>query len=276
MGALSGGCGCGRGGLWGWNGPRRNEGSSRRPRRRSSRPSDSAEPAGSVARRFPLKQAATAGSLALAGDTIAQVRERLRRKREEGSAGPSSPGSDIDGAREDIIRILFSDHDWFRALRMTSYGFLFYGPGSYVWYQYLDQNLPKPTVENLMLKVLLNQIVLGPTVIAIVFAWNNLWQGKLSELPKKYQKGALPTLLCGKVLDPCQCIEFLTFRLSSYYVEKLGWPISPSGSSEKRSGIFSGFLFPRTIIVDTVCFRVFEIRMWLRTFVPAISMSRKE
>ncbi|KAI6673167.1 hypothetical protein NL676_001073 [Syzygium grande] len=102
-GALSGGRGCGRGGLWGWNGPRRSEGSSRRPRRRSSRPSDSAEPAGSVARRFPLKQAATAGALALAGDTIAQVRERLRRKREEGSAGPSSPGSDIDGNALDAL-----------------------------------------------------------------------------------------------------------------------------------------------------------------------------
>ncbi|KAI6673168.1 hypothetical protein NL676_001074 [Syzygium grande] len=80
---------------------------------------------------------------------------------------------------------------------MTSYGFLFYGPGSYVWYQYLDQTLPKPTVENLMLKVLLNQIVLGPTGIAIVFAWNNSWQGKLSKLPKKYQNDALRTLLCG-------------------------------------------------------------------------------
>ncbi|KAF8007867.1 hypothetical protein BT93_K1761 [Corymbia citriodora subsp. variegata] len=197
MGALSGGCG-GHGGLWAWNGgPWRNEGSSR-PRRRSSKPSDSVESAGGAARRFPLKQAATAGSLALAGDAIAQVRERLRRrKREEGSARPSPSGSDVDGAREDIMGILFSDHDWFRALRMTSYGFLLYGPGSYVWYQYLDQTLPKPTVQNLMLKVLLNQIVLGPTVIAVVFAWNNLWQGKLSELPKKYQKDALTTLLYG-------------------------------------------------------------------------------
>ncbi|KAI6673175.1 hypothetical protein NL676_001081 [Syzygium grande] len=219
MGALSGGGGCGggHGGLWGWNGPWRNEGSSRRPRRRSSKPSDSAEPAGSVARRFPLKQAATAGSLALAGDTIAQVRERLRRKRGEGgSAGPASPGPDADGAREDIIPILISDHDWFRALRMTSYGFLLYGPGSYVWYQFLDQTLPKPTVENLMLKVLLNQIVLGPTVIAIVFAWNNLWQGKLSDLPKKYQKDALPTLLYGfRFWIPVSALNFWVVPLQA-------------------------------------------------------------
>jgi len=48
------------------------------------------------------------------------------------------------------------------------------------------------------LQIVLNQIVLGPTVIAVVFAWNNLWQGKLSQLPGKYQKDALPTLLFGK------------------------------------------------------------------------------
>jgi len=48
---------------------------------------------------------------------------------------------------------LLSDHDWLRALRMISYGFLFYGPGSYAWYQYLDYALPKQTVENLILKV---------------------------------------------------------------------------------------------------------------------------
>ncbi|XP_048138099.1 protein Mpv17 isoform X2 [Rhodamnia argentea] len=207
MGALSGGCG--HGWLWGWNGTSKNEGSSRR-RRRSSKPSESVESTGRAARRFPLKQAATAGSLALAGDTIAQVMERLRRKR-EGAARHSSSGSDMD-----IIRVPFSDHDWFRALRMASYGFLLYGPGCYVWYQYLDQTLPKPTVENLMLKVLLNQIVLGPAVIGIVFAWNNLWQGKFSELPKKYQKDALPTLLYGfRFWIPVSVLNFWVVPLQS-------------------------------------------------------------
>ncbi|KAI7979397.1 E3 ubiquitin-protein ligase RNF130 [Camellia lanceoleosa] len=57
--------------------------------------------------------------------------------------------------------------------------------------------MPKQTVENLVLKVLLNQIILGPIVIAVVFAWNNLWQGKISELPNKYKKDALPTLFFG-------------------------------------------------------------------------------
>ncbi|KAL5729834.1 hypothetical protein ACHQM5_002730 [Ranunculus cassubicifolius] len=75
--------------------------------------------------------------------------------------------------------------------------FFLYGPGSYAWYRSLDYALPKPTVTNLLLKVLLNQIVLGPCVIAVVFAWNKLWKGRLSELPAMYQKDALPTLLYG-------------------------------------------------------------------------------
>lgn len=59
------------------------------------------------------------------------------------------------------------------------------------------------------LQVLLNQIVLGPCVIAVCFAWNNLWQGTVSELPNKYQKDALPTLLYGNNL--LEAVFFLYF-----------------------------------------------------------------
>ncbi|KMT01974.1 hypothetical protein BVRB_9g208970 [Beta vulgaris subsp. vulgaris] len=142
--------------------------------------------------RYPLKQAVTAGSLALTGDTIAQLRHRWTQIPDSHTLSHPS-----DDTPKDLIQILLSSHDWLRALRMASYGFLFYGPGSYVWYQTLDQYLPQPTVMNLLTKVLLNQIILGPAVIAVVFAWNNLWQGKLYELPRKYQKDALPTLLFG-------------------------------------------------------------------------------
>ncbi|XP_039802412.1 uncharacterized protein LOC120666605 isoform X1 [Panicum virgatum] len=67
--------------------------------------------------------------------------------------------------------------------------------------------MPKQSFVNLSTKVILNQIVLGPCVIAVVFAWNNLWLGKLSELPSKYQNDALPTLLYGLCMyeprSPC-------------------------------------------------------------------------
>ncbi|XP_061355583.1 uncharacterized protein LOC133300105 [Gastrolobium bilobum] len=158
---------------------------SRRRRIRSN--SGSSDSTGRGGYRFPLKQAATAASLALTGDTIAQLSGRWSKAKEEGR----------DSDSQDVLWGHLSDHDWLRALRMTSYGFLFYGPGSYAWYQSLDHFLPKPTVQNLILKVLLNQIVLGPCVIAVVFAWNNLWLGKFSQLPEKYRRDAFPTLLYG-------------------------------------------------------------------------------
>ncbi|KAL3848724.1 hypothetical protein ACJIZ3_010606 [Penstemon smallii] len=184
----------GNGGIWGmgsfhdnihkWrrNKKRRNTGGER-----EAKPSTSGD-AAAASNRFPLKQAATAASLALTGDTIAQLRHRWVKNKDT-----LSHSHDF----KDIISTLSCEHDWIRALRMTSYGFLLYGPGSYAWYQFLDHCMPKQSVENLMMKVILNQVVLGPSVIAVVFAWNNLWLGKLDELPHKYKKDALPTLLTG-------------------------------------------------------------------------------
>ncbi|XP_020581475.1 protein Mpv17 isoform X2 [Phalaenopsis equestris] len=134
---------------------------------------------------FPVKQAAIAASLALTGDTIAQFRDRIFGRDRSQLLGDEEEAS------------FWSNHDWLRSLRMASYGFFLYGPGSYVWYQFLDQCMPKQTLITLSTKVILNQIVLGPCVIAVIFAWNNLWLGKLSELPAKYQKDAIPTLLYG-------------------------------------------------------------------------------
>jgi hypothetical protein len=58
-------------------------------------------------------------------------------------------GASFQGLIQQILR----DHDWLRALRIASYGFLLYGPGSHVWYQFLDRWMPKQTLTNLSAKV---------------------------------------------------------------------------------------------------------------------------
>ncbi|KAH0653783.1 hypothetical protein KY289_031461 [Solanum tuberosum] len=144
MGSLSGG----NGSLWGmgffhsqeWN-------SGRRRRRRSnggkSSNSDSVDANSGAGYRFPLKQAMTASSLALTGDTIAQLRDRWL-KNKDNLPDPSHP--------KDMIGAFLSEHDWLRSIRMASYGFLLYGPGTYAWYSYLDRCMPKQSVENVMMK----------------------------------------------------------------------------------------------------------------------------
>ncbi|XP_009617141.1 protein sym-1 isoform X2 [Nicotiana tomentosiformis] len=214
MGSLSGG----NGSLWGmgffhsqeWNFERRRRRSSGEKEGKSSSnasKSSRADVNGGSGYRFPLKQAMTASSLALTGDTLAQLRDRWL-KNKDTLPNPPHP--------KDMIGALLSEHDWLRSIRMASYGFLLYGPGTYAWYSYLDRCMPKQTVENILMKVVLNQIVLGPAVIAVIFAWNNLWLGKLSDLPNKYQKDALPTLLFGfRFWIPVSVLNFWVIPLQA-------------------------------------------------------------
>lgn len=53
---------------------------------------------------------------------------------------------------QDLVKAL-EQHDYVRALRMASYGFLLYGPFSHLWYQFLERHLPGATAKNLSLKV---------------------------------------------------------------------------------------------------------------------------
>ncbi|XP_042477129.1 protein sym-1 [Macadamia integrifolia] len=196
----------GNGGFLWWNGlpKRRRYSSQRRESPKSSNSDVGGKAGGGSGFDFPLKQAATAASLALTGDAIAQV--SARRKVLQGQ----------DSNNRDVMSTILSNHDWVRALRMTSYGFLLYGPGSYAWYRFLERHLPKQSIQNMFLKVFLNQIVLGPSVIAVVFAWNNLWQRKLSELPAKYQKDALPTLVYGfRFWIPASILNFWLIPLQT-------------------------------------------------------------
>eukprot|EP00252_Welwitschia_mirabilis_P017430 TRINITY_DN38652_c0_g1_i1.p1 TRINITY_DN38652_c0_g1~~TRINITY_DN38652_c0_g1_i1.p1 ORF type:complete len:227 (+),score=25.48 TRINITY_DN38652_c0_g1_i1:157-837(+) len=153
--------------------------------------------------KFPTKAALTAASLSLAGDTAAQLRSRFFGLKEDFLKRDSAT------ANKDFVLQKLIQHDWLRALRMTTYGFFLYGPGSHAWYEFLDKALPKKNLRNILLKVILNQIVLGPCVIAVIFAWNNLWSGNLKELPKKYKKDALPTLVYGwKFWIPASVLNF--------------------------------------------------------------------
>lgn len=149
--------------------------------------------------RFPLRAAATASGLALTGDAAAQLVTAWNGRENHPSSSPADNNNDEWRYH----------HDWVRSLRMASYGFAVYGPMSQVWYEFLDTALPAKTPTNFMLKVGLNQVVLGPAVIAAVFAWNHLWLNQLSELPDKYRRLMLPTLVAGwKFWVPAAALNF--------------------------------------------------------------------
>ncbi|KAL2630063.1 hypothetical protein R1flu_014749 [Riccia fluitans] len=155
--------------------------------------------------RFPLKAGMTSGGLVLLGDTAAQFFGRYQRIK---SAQQHSDGPEKKNVLSDET---FWQHDWRRALRMGGYGFLCYGPISYGWYNLLDHLMPVKNTSNFLIKVALNQLVLGPIVVSIVFSWNALWTNRLPELPGQLQRLAIPTLIDGwKFWTP---VTFLNFGL---------------------------------------------------------------
>lgn len=59
------------------------------------------------------------------------------------------------------------------------------------------------------IKVVLNQISLGPIVLCTAFSWNLALQQKVNEIPAKIQKDMLPTLVNGwKFWVPAACVNF--------------------------------------------------------------------
>jgi protein Mpv17 len=128
----------------------------------------------------------TSASLSLTGDLVAQTLDRRQRR-------PAA------SAAEHLASV-----DWVRALRMGGFGLLFYGPLQHRWYGLLNARLPTPpaagfaaNVRGFAAKVALNQLVLGPSVVAAVFAWNLAFERRLREWPAKLARDALPTLRKG-------------------------------------------------------------------------------
>jgi len=131
----------------------------------------------------PLAKAAyTSASLSAVGDLVAQGLERRRT-----AAGRAPP-----------------EQDWVRTARLGAFGLLFYGPLQHRWYAFLNRALPTPAalpfaakLPSFAAKVALNQLVLGPSVVTAVFAWNAAWTDRVAELPAKWRRDTLPCLRKG-------------------------------------------------------------------------------
>lgn len=163
-------------------------------------------------RKFPLKVACTAGALSLTGDTIAQLMERLKR----GRAAKLDESLNEETRIQEMAKYSLWNHDYWRALRMSSYGFLLYAPGTKQWYESLDRVLVGKSVTNVALKVLANQVILGPAILFVVFGWNYFWMGKLKELPAKYKKDMVPSIInAWKFWLPATCLNFWAVPLDA-------------------------------------------------------------
>jgi protein Mpv17 len=135
-----------------------------------------------------LKSGLISGSLSLAGDVLAQLLT-LRGQQQQGS---SSGGYDVA-----------------RAARMGTFGLLFYGPYQYWWYGLLARTFPGTSIPMFATKVALNQLCLAPITISVVFSWNMALAGQLDQLPDKFRRDFLRTMVNGwRFWVPAATINF--------------------------------------------------------------------
>ncbi|GFR48879.1 hypothetical protein Agub_g10821 [Astrephomene gubernaculifera] len=136
----------------------------------------------------PLKAALTSGALSAVGDLLAQALISQTAAR-EGAPKPA--------------------YDPMRTLRMLGYGFLWYGPCQFYWYNLLEYMLPIKNTANFLTKVTANQLVLAPTTLSTVFCYNLLLTGNGAAIPGKLRNDLWPTMVNGwKFWIPAASINF--------------------------------------------------------------------
>ena len=58
-------------------------------------------------------------------------------------------------------------------------------------------------------QVVANQLVLGPCVLLVVFAWNMAWMGKAKGIPDKYRRDFFPALVDGQCIKKHEALQAL-------------------------------------------------------------------
>ncbi|GIL52574.1 hypothetical protein Vafri_8399, partial [Volvox africanus] len=136
----------------------------------------------------PLKAAVTSGGLSAVGDLLAQALISQAAAREGGPAPAYDP---------------------VRTARMFGYGFSWYGPCQYYWYNLLDWLMPVKNTTNFLSKVAANQLILAPITLSTVFAYNLALLGRADAIPTKIRDDLWPTMQNGwKFWIPAASLNF--------------------------------------------------------------------
>lgn len=141
----------------------------------------------------PMKAAMTSGTMSAAGDLLAQFLTGQQAKSRGKGAAPYDP---------------------LRTLRMFGFGFCWYGPYQYYWYNLLDYFMPAKNTANFLSKVTLNQLALAPVTLVAVFTWNLALTGQTAALQNKIKHDLVPSMINGwKFWVPAASLNFYAVPL---------------------------------------------------------------
>jgi protein Mpv17 len=153
-----------------------------------------------------FKAAYTCAGLGVVGDLLAQTitKSAARKKALTSSVDAKGAKGGSKTSKAAVPVVPESPYDLVRTARQLAYNFAFYGPAQHFWYAALASKFPTAAGASFaknfspfIMKVFLNQAVLGPIVVATFFGWSMALTGQAAEYPKKMKNDALPTLKRG-------------------------------------------------------------------------------
>jgi len=112
------------------------------------------------------------------------------------------------------------EFDKSRTLRMAGYGLVLSGPTLHLWFNLLSKTLPKRDLISTAKKMVLGQIVYGPSITAVFFSVNACLQGESgSEIFARLKRDMIPTFTSGLMFWPL--CDFITYRYVPVHLQPL-------------------------------------------------------
>lgn len=137
-----------------------------------------------------------------------------------------------------------SGYDVARTARMASFGLLWHGIASHIWYELLDNRVPGQASSpgTVMAKMVLDQVIWAPFNTMVFYAYLAAATGSLAELPAVLQTKLIPTILAGYALWPLAHIINFRFvpqqhRLLYVNLVNLVWTVWLSGMANNSTTV---------------------------------------
>lgn len=125
-----------------------------------------------------------------------------------------------DLSSQTISQASSESYDLVRTLRMAGYGMLILGPSLHFWFNFVSKTLPKRDVITILKKIVLGQIVYGPTMTVVFFSVNAAAQGESgAEIVARLKRDLIPTMITGVMYWPV--CDFITFKFIPVHLQPL-------------------------------------------------------
>ncbi|KAH8827973.1 hypothetical protein DL96DRAFT_1130006 [Flagelloscypha sp. PMI_526] len=146
---------------------------------------------------------------------------------------------------QQVIEKRGKEHDFFRTLRLATYGGIFFAPAMTKWYQFLNRLQFKTETRAIIYRVYADQFLLTPVAVAYFYGTMSVLEGKPGEAVDRIKTGYVPTIIRNwGVFIPTQIVNFALvpphFRFFVVSVVSLFWNTYLSYANAQNAKLVDG------------------------------------